>query len=1328
MNNGLLFLGALLVAILAALFAVPNFVDWNSYRGVFEEEASKVLGREVRVGGAVNLKFLPVPYVRFEKVRIANLTGQTGEPLVRADSFTMWLSGPALLRGVFEASQIELEKPVLTLSVDDKGVGNWTRIELRPGDLPFVPRDVSLRSVQITDGALSIYNAASERVASVGDIDGELSADSLTGPFRFKGTASWAGTGHDVKFATDLPRSDGAFVLKLSARAERSPSVFMLDGRVANLNDKTTFKGRWTGKIQVPGADAGATPGKAAPLLDLTSDLVADGLGAKIENLSLMLDNAAEPQTIAGSAIATWTASPRLDVTLNSKWLDVDWLAGAGKGSAPFARLEQLALGLMQSVSGDSAASAKINLEQVKIGGENAGGLSIDAERQGNVTRLKTFKISLPGGSRLDLAGDLKSKGGKFSFAGNGFIGGSSFARFKAWADKSGIPLDINSDGPYSAAGKLEIDEHRFLLTAATGDISGRPLAGEFKITHDDREHLDVTLQAEELDIRQVFPKIAAALGSEFRTAVGLAPQRGGDTPSGRQLPEDVHLRVIAGRLINGEETYRDVDVSLAIDGPKLVLPVAKFTTGSGLVVGLKGRVETRDGGPAGTFAYDVVGSTPEAMLDFCGRAGVAGLFGEQRLAGLKEGKIAGLVRIGGRAPKATDVTFDGLINGSSLNGRTEFDGGLKDWRSRPSRVMATLDAPSLSELFAALGRTAGAGPSSDPARLSLVAAGTLASGSKSEIEIASKDFSARMDGQAQWPENADLAFSGSANLNAPQMASALMLAGIALPGGANDFGVRGALSVSREKGVWTLATRGLSLGASAVSGNVTLNSDAEGMRIGGGLNVDRVYVPGLFAAISEPASKDAGAAPAKDAGPHGIAGKGDTAAATPKWPEGLFNFSALGNTRATVKIAFKSLALASGAGTGDGDLTLSLAPGKLTLSDLSANAAGGRLSGRANVEKAPNGVALTADLKLDRARLADVNAGGAGFASADLRAEARAQSPAGLFAVMTGSGKLRLAGAEVSGPSPAAVADVVDGVLYGRVQNDPRVLAGELVAAVGRSKMQLGDREFALSLSDGTLKLANIDVQTADGKTEGTATADLTTLTTNASFQVTPVLRPLPPPAVPLPNRKPVAPKGPLPPVTVLYEGQLGMPAVTTVSADASDLQRELVVRQMERNVEELEQARRTDEERARMERERRKKEAADRAAAQARAVPQPPAAVPDAAGTANPDSGSDGGGADGRSDQPSGTQGPANSSEGGAGNTVLTPKISIEPIPPPGGENAQQGNANQAGAIDPQTGLPIATPAPVAKPSVIRPSAAKAAQHRTTADEVMRTLRGLP
>jgi uncharacterized protein involved in outer membrane biogenesis len=72
MNNVLLMLGAIVAGILAALVAVPMAIDWNGYRGVFEEEASRLLGRDVRLGGGVNVRVLPVPYVRFEKLRIAD--------------------------------------------------------------------------------------------------------------------------------------------------------------------------------------------------------------------------------------------------------------------------------------------------------------------------------------------------------------------------------------------------------------------------------------------------------------------------------------------------------------------------------------------------------------------------------------------------------------------------------------------------------------------------------------------------------------------------------------------------------------------------------------------------------------------------------------------------------------------------------------------------------------------------------------------------------------------------------------------------------------------------------------------------------------------------------------------------------------------------------------------------------------------------------------------------------------------------------------------------------------------------------------------------------
>ena len=44
MTNGLLYIAGIIAVLLCALFAVPYFVDWGSYRAVFEEEATRIVG------------------------------------------------------------------------------------------------------------------------------------------------------------------------------------------------------------------------------------------------------------------------------------------------------------------------------------------------------------------------------------------------------------------------------------------------------------------------------------------------------------------------------------------------------------------------------------------------------------------------------------------------------------------------------------------------------------------------------------------------------------------------------------------------------------------------------------------------------------------------------------------------------------------------------------------------------------------------------------------------------------------------------------------------------------------------------------------------------------------------------------------------------------------------------------------------------------------------------------------------------------------------------------------------------------------------------------
>ena len=149
MNNVLIALGLLIVAVLSALFAIPHFVDWNSYRGVIEEEASRVAGRDVRIGGNIKLQLLPAPSFVIEKLRVADAVLRSGEPLFRADRIEARLSIIPLVRGLLEANEIELVKPVLRLVVDTQGRGNWRTLGEGRIALPFLPRDLALQSVKI---------------------------------------------------------------------------------------------------------------------------------------------------------------------------------------------------------------------------------------------------------------------------------------------------------------------------------------------------------------------------------------------------------------------------------------------------------------------------------------------------------------------------------------------------------------------------------------------------------------------------------------------------------------------------------------------------------------------------------------------------------------------------------------------------------------------------------------------------------------------------------------------------------------------------------------------------------------------------------------------------------------------------------------------------------------------------------------------------------------------------------------------------------------------------------------------------------------------------
>ena len=1198
MNNGLLYLGGLLTVVLAALFGVPYFVDWNGYRGVFEEEASKVLSRDVRVGGAVNVRFLPTPYVRFEKVRIADPTGQTGEAFMRADSFTMRLAVAPLLRGALEAKEIELSRPVLALAFDNDGSGNWASLQLKPAELPFIPQNVALHSVRFIDGAVSLYGPDGQPVTRIEKLNGELAAETLKGPFKFAGRATWSGEERDIKLVTASPDGDGTVKLKSNVRGLVSSNSYAFDGKLENLSSKPRFSGEVTAKLGLPKLEN--APGDAAasvmPEFDLKARVDADTSGATFEDVTLDVVNTAEPQVISGKASAVWAKEPRFDAALSAKWLDLDFLAGSAGQGATFVKVRQLGLALLHSLAGDGAASAKIDLEQVKLGGEVAGGLKIDAERIGGVMKIKDMKGGLPGGARFELSGAIKGEAGARVFDGEGLVRGANLARLQTWMQKSGASIDLKTEGPFWVAGHLVAGENQVELTDAKAEIAGHSLSGELKINDKDRRRIDVRIESSILDTVSFFPEESLKVEHELLKAFGLGSAAeaapAATAPGGSPHQSDLSVRITAGELKHAGKLYRNVDASVVQEDGVLRIPSAKFQTASGLSVVASGRVKTAAAQPEGTISYELDAPTREAVKDATELFAVSNIVPFERSAAWKAAKIAGLVKLGARSKTATDVTFDGTINGARVMGRGEFEGGFKSWRTATSNINLVLRPPDIGTALSLMhvSRAKFDGIAVRPFEVTMALSGKLADRSAAFIGIKSEGLDATMSGVVTMPETGVAVFDGRAVLHGSDAREVLALAGLPAPGGLSGLAMAGAIDVSAKNGAVEMVSQGLTAGDARLSGRATITKPAgEDLVVSADITADRLTIAGLLGWITDQSR------PAAES-------DANTEQFQSVWPDAAFELDALGHVTGDVTVRSGAVMLTDSLGIRDSTIKAKLSPGKISLTEVSGRAAGGTITAIADFTKDAGGVSLDGKFKLG-ADLSALSQAADGTAAIEFTVGGRSLNPATLISGLNGSGVVALNAARHPGPAPVIVSDASDSVFSGDIANDASVITPALMSAIAAARVENGTRQIPFTIAAGDLKLDPFVIQASQGSARVSTVVRLASLAVDSVWQVSALAAAMPPPPEAPAGWKPQA-KGPLPPVVVVYTGKLDDLKELAVAVDVSELQRELSVRQMERKVEELEVLRRRDEERAKQELERRKALEAERVKAAAAAV----------------------------------------------------------------------------------------------------------------------------
>lgn len=300
-----LFLSFLILLFGAALIG-PNFVDWNKYKAQGQALIKEHAGYDLQIDGDLSVSVFPSPHLIVREAKLKAPVASRKEHLVQIKSLEVYVALSPLLNGDVEFSAVNLIEPSIALEVGKDGAPNWLSTKLKAlsdadkvvskdaearssasstaSDAPA--RQVSFDRVRIKDGRFQYYDARSKSLQVVEDMNLDLSAESLSGPFKLDGDLSY--NGMSVSFKASVPSLDmEAKTASLSMTAQLDDKADVRFAGAVDFGDKPGVQG----ESELIASSLKSLSGGAvgADELALKGFVSADASGLSYKDLNIVL-------------------------------------------------------------------------------------------------------------------------------------------------------------------------------------------------------------------------------------------------------------------------------------------------------------------------------------------------------------------------------------------------------------------------------------------------------------------------------------------------------------------------------------------------------------------------------------------------------------------------------------------------------------------------------------------------------------------------------------------------------------------------------------------------------------------------------------------------------------------------------------------------------------------------------------------------------------------------------------------------------------------------------------------------------------------------------
>ena len=192
------------VIILSGAFLTPHFINWNEYKTDIAAKVKSATGRNISIGGDLNVRILPTPALTVNNFSIANIAGATNPEMVKLDALQVRVALLPLLSGELQIERILLKNPIINIEKLADGRVSWdfntsptkqSSVTASTDNTASTDADIRLDHFEISNATIVYIDSSTAKPSTqkIENLDAFLRAESISGPFAGNGKARFLG-------------------------------------------------------------------------------------------------------------------------------------------------------------------------------------------------------------------------------------------------------------------------------------------------------------------------------------------------------------------------------------------------------------------------------------------------------------------------------------------------------------------------------------------------------------------------------------------------------------------------------------------------------------------------------------------------------------------------------------------------------------------------------------------------------------------------------------------------------------------------------------------------------------------------------------------------------------------------------------------------------------------------------------------------------------------------------------------------------------------------------------------------------------------------------